>query len=98
MKPRIGWDEGFEEASRRAAASTLSVARRRGLVDVGYAIVDSPVGRLLLASTPAGLVRLEFLDGDPDDVLEELAETLSPRVLEDPKRLDPARRQLEAYF
>jgi methylated-DNA-[protein]-cysteine S-methyltransferase len=98
MKPRIGWDEGFEEASRRAAASTLAVARRRGLVDVGYTIVDSPVGRLLLASTPAGLARLEFLDGDPDDVLEELAETLSPRVLEDPKRTDPARRQLEAYF
>ena len=35
MKPRIGWDEGFDEASRRAAASTLAVARRRGLVDVG---------------------------------------------------------------
>ena len=55
------------------------------------------MGRLLLASTPAGLVRLEFLDGDPDDVLEELAETLSPGSSRIPSE-DPARRQLEAYF
>ena len=98
MKVEKGWDDGFEEASRRAAVATVAVARSRGLVDVGYTVIDSPIGRLLLASTSVGLVRLEYLDGDPDDTLEELAETLSPRVLEDPKRTEPARRQLDAYF
>ena len=98
MRPRVGWDQGFEEASRRAAAITLEVARRRGLVDVGYTTVDTPVGTLFVASTGKGLVRLAFPEEPFDHVLEELAETLSPRLLEDPKRTDAARRQLEAYF
>ena len=79
MKPRqVGWDEGFEEASRRAAATTLEVARRRGLVDIGYTTVDTPVGTLFVASTGKGLVRLAFPEEPFDHVLEELAETLSP--------------------
>ena len=104
MRPQLGWDEGvgwdeeFEEASRRAAASTLEVARRRGLVDIGYTTVDTPVGTLFVASTGRGLVRLAFPEEPFDHVLEELADTLSPRLLEDPKRTDAARRQLEAYF
>ena len=98
MKPRVGWDEGFEEASRRAAATTLEVARRRGLVDIGYTTVDTPVGTLFVASTGKGLVRLAFPEEPFDHVLEELAETLSPRLLEDPRRTDTVRRQLEAYF
>ena len=98
MKPRVGWDEGFEEASRRAAATTLEVARRRGLVDIGYTTVDTPVGTLFVASSGKGLVRLAFPEEPFDHVLEELAETLSPRLLEDPRRTDTVRRQLEAYF
>ena len=98
MKLAKGWDDGFEDASRRAAETTVTAARSRGLVDVGYSIVDSPIGPLLVASTRAGLVRLHYLDGDPDDALEELAETISPRLLEDPRRTEPARRQLDAYF
>ena len=98
MKPQAGWDEGFEEASRRAAAATLETARRRGLVDIGYTTVDTPIGTLLVASTRFGLVRLAFPEEPFDDVLEQLAEGLSPRILEDPKRTDAARRQLDAYF
>lgn len=98
MRPADGWDQGIEEASRRAAGSVLASARRRGLVDVGYATMDTPIGRLLVASTRIGLIRLAFPEEPVDHVLEELAETVSPRVLEDPKRTDAARRQLEAYF
>lgn len=98
MKPRVGWDEGLEEASRRAAAATVETARRRGLVDIGYTTVDTPIGTLLVASTRVGLVRLAFPEEPFDHVLEELAEALSPRLLEDPKRTDAARRQLDAYF
>ena len=37
--------------------------RPAGLLDVAYATVDSPVGTLLLAATPRGLVRVAYLDG-----------------------------------
>jgi methylated-DNA-[protein]-cysteine S-methyltransferase len=87
-----------DEASRRAAAALTEGARGRGLVDVAYGSVESPVGRLLVAVTRHGLVRLAF-DGEREDlVLEELAEALSPRVLEDPKGTERARRELDAYF
>jgi methylated-DNA-[protein]-cysteine S-methyltransferase len=88
----------LEAASRRAADAAVARARRAGLVDVGYATVDSPLGRLLVASTRHGLVRVAFAEESIDDVLEELAGTLSPRVLESPAMTDPARRELDAYF
>jgi methylated-DNA-[protein]-cysteine S-methyltransferase len=76
-----------------------AAADAAGLLDVAYALTDSPVGRLLLASTPAGLVRLAYLDGeDQDDVLERLAATVSPRILASPGKLDQPRRELEEYF
>ncbi len=69
-----------------------------GLLDVAYATADSPVGKLLVASTPRGLVRIAYLDGDEDEVLEELAAQISPRVLRAPQRVDEPRRELEQYF
>ena len=69
-----------------------------GLLDIAYATLDSPVGALLLARTPRGLVRLAYLDGAEDDVLSALASRVSPRVLRAPKRLDEERRELEEYF
>ncbi|MBV9101456.1 MAG: methylated-DNA--[protein]-cysteine S-methyltransferase [Candidatus Dormibacteraeota bacterium] len=72
-------------------------ARAEGLVDVAYALADSPIGPLLLAGTDAGLVTVAF-DGENTGVLDELAARLSPRILRDPARLDPVRRELDAYF
>jgi methylated-DNA-[protein]-cysteine S-methyltransferase len=83
-----------DELMRRLATR----ATEEGLVDVAYAPVDSPVGTLLLAATPRGVVRVGFSTEDADDVLDELAQRLSPRVLEAPARLDAARRELEEYF
>jgi methylated-DNA-[protein]-cysteine S-methyltransferase len=73
-------------------------AEREGLLDVAYRIFDSPVGPLLLAATPRGLVRVAYDTEDHDRVLETLAGRLSPRVLRAPKRLDAAARELEEYF
>src|SRR4051794_9171117 len=70
-----------------------------GLVDVAYAEVDSPVGRILAAATPAGVVRLAYETSEAADaVLARLAATVSPRVVEAPARLDPVRRELDEYF
>jgi methylated-DNA-[protein]-cysteine S-methyltransferase len=74
-------------------------AAAAGLLDVAYATFDSPVGTLLLATTPRGLVRLAYLEnGDEADVLEQLAAKVSPRVLASPRRLDESRRELDQYF
>lgn len=66
--------------------------------EVAYATVDSPVGRLVVAATAAGLVRLSFGDEDLDAVLDGMAARLSPRIVEAPARLDEARRELDEYF
>jgi methylated-DNA-[protein]-cysteine S-methyltransferase len=73
-------------------------AQREGLLDVAYRTVDSPVGPLLLATTPRGLVRVAYDIEDHDRVLETLAGRLSPRVLRAPGQLDAAARELEEYF
>lgn len=73
-------------------------AAAEGLMDVAYRLVDSPVGRLLLAGTEAGLVRLAFASEGHEAVLESLAETISPRILAAPARLDAAAKELEEYF
>jgi len=73
-------------------------AEAEGLLDIAYTTVDSPVGPLLLAATPRGLVRVAYDVEDHDRVLDTLAKRLSPRVLRAPKRLDVAARELEEYF
>lgn len=73
-------------------------ATAANLVDVAYRVIDSPLGKLLLAATPAGLVRVAFANENHDLVLEQLAAKLSPRVLRAPRQLDPAARELDEYF
>jgi len=68
--------------------------------DVHYALVDTPVGRLVAARTKRGLARLAYEDfnGGVDVVLQALADRLSPRILERPAQLDDVRRELDEYF
>jgi methylated-DNA-[protein]-cysteine S-methyltransferase len=83
-------NKSLERLRERAAAE--------GLLDVAYASADSPFGALLLARTPQGLVRLALPSEDVDATLNDLAERISPRVLEAPHHLDRERRELEDYF
>jgi methylated-DNA-[protein]-cysteine S-methyltransferase len=73
-------------------------AQAGDLLDIAYRTVDSAVGPLLLAATPRGMLRVAFANEDHDSVLQNLAERVSPRVLEAPTRLDPVVRQLDEYF
>jgi methylated-DNA-[protein]-cysteine S-methyltransferase len=66
--------------------------------DVHYRTVDSPVGRLLVAATEAGIARVAFEREDEEVVLQSLADRIGPRVLRTPKRLDDAARWFDAYF
>lgn len=89
----IGDDELAELHARLTAT-----AASRGVLDIAYRTIDSPVGLLLLAATPVGLVRVAFADEGHDSVLQDLANRISPRVLHAPARLDPISRQLADYF
>jgi methylated-DNA-[protein]-cysteine S-methyltransferase len=74
-------------------------AAEEGLLDVAYTSVDSPLGPLVVAATTKGLVRVSYTEfRGEDEVLEEIARRVSPRVLEAPARLDGVRRELDEYF
>jgi methylated-DNA-[protein]-cysteine S-methyltransferase len=73
-------------------------AEAEGLLDVAYTTIDSPVGALLLAATPHGLVRVAYAVEDHDRVLDTLSHRISARVLRAPRRLDAAARELDEYF
>jgi methylated-DNA-[protein]-cysteine S-methyltransferase len=98
-------DQRIERELRRtpgppgALPDITEAAAAAGLLDVAYATFDSPLGELLLATTPRGLVRLAYLGyEDEAETLEELAARVSPRLLASPKQLDEPRRELDQYF
>lgn len=68
----------------------------RGELAVG--IVESPFGEMVAAIGPKGLVRLAYPEQDLETVTGELAERLAVRIVEQPRRLDPLRSELEAFF
>jgi methylated-DNA-[protein]-cysteine S-methyltransferase len=86
------------DAIARLQGRLAEQAASEGLLDVAYRTIDTPVGSLLLAATPAGIVRVAYPIEGHDQVLESLARRVSPRLLYAPARLDPAVFQLEEYF
>lgn len=93
-----GGGAGVTGAAGRAAEGVAAAADRAGLVEVAYAMVDSPLGPLLAAGTSRGLLMLSYAAEDVDAPLARVAERVSPRILEHPARLDPVRRELDQYF
>ncbi len=73
-------------------------AEADGLLDVSYRTLDSPVGPLLLAATPLGLVRVAFAVEGHDAVLADLADRIGPRVLHATRPLDAAAHAIEGYL
>jgi methylated-DNA-[protein]-cysteine S-methyltransferase len=101
MVAMSGIEEALLSEDRDLVPSLDALVERaegEDLVDVAYVYEDSPIGRLTLAATPSGLVRVAFSTEDDSEVLDELASRISPRVLRAPRRLDLARRELEEYF
>jgi methylated-DNA-[protein]-cysteine S-methyltransferase len=89
---------GDPAALRRLHERLTEAARVDGLLDVWYRTLDTPVGSLLLAATPIGLVRIAFAVQGHDRVLEDLAGRVGPRILVDPRSLDGVARELDEYF
>jgi methylated-DNA-[protein]-cysteine S-methyltransferase len=96
MFASISHDEA--ETITRLHDQLVAAADADQLLDVAYRTVDSPVGTLLLAATDQGVVRVAYQLEHHDQVLQTLAERVSPRILHAPRRLDQVARQLAEYF
>jgi methylated-DNA-[protein]-cysteine S-methyltransferase len=95
---RLSTTAESERDSRAASSAIPDLAVVNGLLDVAIADVDSPIGDLLVAVTPRGLVRIGFQSEDRDQVLVDIAERISPRILESGPATDAVRRELDEYF
>jgi methylated-DNA-[protein]-cysteine S-methyltransferase len=74
-------------------------ADEEGLVKVAVELHDTPLGRLIVGATAAGLVRVGLPSEDEDDVLQQLTDRVSRRVLRAPRAsLTQTRRELDEYF
>lgn len=67
------------------------------LVDLGFDVVDSPIGPLFVAASARGLAAISY-DVEPDEQLERLVRIAGPAVLRSPSSVDAARRELDEYF
>jgi methylated-DNA-[protein]-cysteine S-methyltransferase len=95
----------LEDVPRPAPAEIAALHARlatradaEGLLDVAYRTIDSPFGPVLVAMTPAGVVRVAFEREGHDAVVAELAAQISPRLLRTNTRTDTVARQLDEYF
>jgi methylated-DNA-[protein]-cysteine S-methyltransferase len=92
------YPDATEAELRRLHDRLADTADVRGLLDVAYRTLDTPVGTLLLAATETGLIRVAYETEGHDRVLAVLAARVSPRILNAPKRLDAAAREIDQYF
>ena len=103
LRAAIG-DAGAGLDMESAKDALLARAESEGLVDVAYGTVDSPFGEMLVVGTERGILRVAFPHRkgtgtrEWEALLDEIADVVSPRVLEAPERLDDVRRQLDDYF
>ena len=58
---------------------------------MGFDVVESPIGALLVAASDRGLCRI-FFDAEPEQHLDCLARVFGPRVLRSAPTVDNARR------
>ncbi len=88
-----------DERLERLHARLVTKAAATGDLDVAYRTVDSPLGPLVLAATPEGLVRVGFVATEGEEaILSDLSRRVSPRVLLSPGRLDKAAQQVEEFL
>ncbi|MFL5820883.1 MAG: methylated-DNA--[protein]-cysteine S-methyltransferase [Solirubrobacteraceae bacterium] len=84
-----------------AAAAARRLATRAGddgLADVTYAVIASPLGELAGVCSRRGLLCLSYRVERLDELMDTLARSVSPRILESPQRLEAVSRQLDEYF
>jgi len=75
----------------------VAEAAREGLVDAWYWRQPSPFGQLTVVTSEQGVCAVAFPEHD-DEILEEVAAALGPRVCPARGETAEVRRQLDEYF
>lgn len=91
-------DTGLTEDLAALQSALAATAGREGLLDIGYDVLDAPIGPLLVAATERGVVRVAFAREDHSAVLAALAASVGPRVLRAPALVAAAIGQLDEYL
>lgn len=88
-------DEAWTDVHGRFAVR----AAAEGLVDVAFEDHDTPLGRMRVSATGQGIVRVILPSENADEILEDLARTVSARILRtSTPTITTARRELDEYF
>ena len=94
MKTHRGEQAAIE---RIVAGAFVRLTGRKG-TPLRYAMMtDTPVGTIGLATSDAGLCRLDYVKNE-QQFLERLLDAFGDRPVLRSERLDPARRELDQYF
>ncbi|GGM70496.1 methylated-DNA--protein-cysteine methyltransferase [Thermopolyspora flexuosa] len=64
--------------------------------EIAFGTTDTPVGRLVLAVTSRGVAACSF--EDEHAIFERVGREIGGFIGPDPRRLDPLRREIDAYF
>lgn len=81
-----------------ARTRLLARAKREGLADVGYSVVDSPLGPLWIAVGPRGVAAISY-GAEPNTAdFGRLLRSYGPGIVPDPRRTAPVARELDQYF
>jgi methylated-DNA-[protein]-cysteine S-methyltransferase len=91
-------EQSFRRVESKMRDQLTDRAAAEGVVDVGYDVVSTPLGDLLLACTDEGLARVAFPGEDHDRVLALLAVRLGPRMLRAPRLVAAAADQIVSYL
>ena len=97
----IDIEQQLREAALDLPADGPPVAERaaeEGLLDVAYASVDSPLGPLVVAATPKGLVRVSYRVPRRGRGARGAGAPGLPARARGARRLDGVRRELDEYF
>jgi len=103
LKRRLASDEGLRELSayrktlERLNGAYADRAVPRASRIVNYTSMRTPVGRLLVAATQAGLVRVSF-DAAETTFVADLRTQLKMRVVKSAEKMAGIVAQIEAYF
>lgn len=95
---RLRPDQRTDDAAAALARRFAERAASGGEAEVAYGTVDTPLGTALVAQTRKGVVSVGLPNRSLDEFALQLAERVSPRVVEAPAALDDARRELDEYF
>jgi methylated-DNA-[protein]-cysteine S-methyltransferase len=75
-----------------------AAALEQGTAEVTYAHVDTPIGRLLIAQSQRGVCRVAFPEEETDEVLEEIARGIGPRIVRSERATAPVRAAVHDYL